>query len=66
LKYIFLFAEPGKSVTEQLFYLTDQERYRFCSVGEIKDAWQKQTVGLLIRRFDSKMFDEQYEEWLRE
>jgi len=55
-----------ESVTEQLFYLTDQERYRYCSVDEIKEAWQKQTVGLLIRRFDSKLFDKQYEEWLRE
>jgi hypothetical protein len=54
------------SLTEQLFYLTDQERYRFCSVADIKDAMQKQTVGLLIRRFDSKLFDKQYEEWLRE
>ncbi|MBK6964127.1 MAG: hypothetical protein IPH20_09300 [Bacteroidales bacterium] len=25
-----------ESVTEQLFCLTDQERCRFCSVGEIK------------------------------
>jgi len=55
-----------ESVTEQLFYLTDQERYRFCSVGEIREAWQKQTVGLLIRRFDIKVFDMQYEDWLRQ
>ncbi len=55
-----------ESVTEQLFYLTDQERYRFCSVADITEAWHKQTVGLLIRRFDSKLFDKQYEQWLRE
>jgi hypothetical protein len=55
-----------ESVTEQLFYLTYQERYRFCSVGEIREAWKKQLVGLLIRRFDSKLFDMQYEQWLKE
>lgn len=46
-----------ETVTEHLFYLTDQERYRFCLVGEIRKAWHKQLVGLLMRRFDSKLFD---------
>ncbi|MBW6491874.1 MAG: hypothetical protein K0B15_11850 [Lentimicrobium sp.] len=54
------------SVVEQLFYLTDQERYRFCSVADIIEAHRKQTVGLLLRRYDSKQFHEDFERWLKE
>jgi hypothetical protein len=51
-------------VTNTFQYLTDKTRYRYCSPEEIELSYQKKTVGLLIRRYDSRTFDAWFEQWI--